>query len=255
MDQALLNTLAEELTRQRACLIGEVADTEANLRSIQTERESELEEQAQEDRAARLLAQLDDREKHEIEEIDAALRRIAEGAYGQCQGCGEDIPEARLRALPATCFCVACAHEQEVTRPTGEEAASSTARVPADLRLLSEHELADLIRERIKEDGRVDLDELRIVYRHGVVHLGGALPSEAEHSIVRQLITDELGLEEIDDHVQIQELLWERDERRQEQPVEQKLPGREPDGTEDIVEALEEGVEYAPPVLPSPEEE
>jgi RNA polymerase-binding protein DksA len=255
MNQALLNIFAEALTRQRACLTGEVADTEANLRSIQAERESELEEQAQEDRAARLLAQLDDREKHEIEEIDAALRRIAEGSYGYCEGCGEDIPEDRVHALPATRFCVECAHKQEVARPGREETVPSTARLPPDLRLLSEHELTALIRDRIKDDGRVDLDELRIICRHGVVHLSGALPSEAEHSIVRQLLTDELGLEEIDDHVQIQELLWEREDRTQEQPVEQQLPGTEPYGTEDIVEALEEGVDYVPPTVPSPEEE
>jgi hypothetical protein len=87
------------------------------------------------------------------------------------------------------------------------------------------------------------------------VHLGGALPSEAEHSVVRQLLTDELGLEEIDDHVQIQELLWEREDRTQVRPVEQQLPGTVPYGTEDIVEILEEGVDYAPPVAPSPEEE
>lgn len=255
MEQALLDALAEALTRQRARLVGEVADTEAILRSIQAERESELEEQAQEDRAARLFAQLDEREQRELEEIDAALRRIVDGAYGHCAGCGKDIPEARLRALPATRFCVECAHEHEVARGAGEEAVPSTARVPADLRLLSEREREDLIRERITEDGRVDLDELRLVCRHGVVHLSGVLPSEAEHSIVRQLLTDELGFEEIDDRVQIQELLWEREDRTRPQPATQQLPGTEPYGTEDIVETLEDDIDYVPPVAPSPEEE
>ena len=62
------------------------------------------------------------------------------------------------------------------------------------------------------------------------------------------------GEEEIDDHVQIQELLWEREDRTQEKPVEQQLPGTEPYGTEDLVEALEEGVDCVPPTAPSPEE-
>ena len=69
------------------------------------------------DHAARLFAQLDDREKHEVLEIDAALRRLADSAYGQCEGCGEDISEARLRALPAARFCIECAREQEAERP------------------------------------------------------------------------------------------------------------------------------------------
>jgi DnaK suppressor protein len=255
MDQTVLTALAEELTRQRALLIGEVADTEANLRSIQEEREIELEEQAQEDRAARLFAQLDDREKHEVLEIDAALRRLADGTYGQCEGCGEDISEARLRVLPATRFCIECARERERERPGGEEVVPSAGYVPPDLRLLSEQELEERIRERVKEDGRVDVDELRIVCRHGVVHLAGTLPSETEHSILRRLLTDELGLEDIDDHIQIQELLWEREGQGRAAPAGQILPGAEPYGTEDIVESLEEGVDYVPPVTPPPDEE
>lgn len=255
MDQTVLNALAEELMRQRALLIGEVADTEANLRSIQEEREIELEEQAQEDRAARLFAQLDDREKHEVLEIDAALRRLADGAYGQCEGCGEAIPEGRLRALPAARFCISCARERETGRPGGEEILPTAGSVPSDLRLLSEREREAYIRERVKEDGRIDVDELRIVCRHGVVHLAGILPSEAEHSILRQVLTDELGLKDIDDHIQIQELPWEREDQRRAQPTGQSLPGAEPADTEDIVESLEEGVDYAPPVTPPPEEE
>lgn len=255
MDQTVLNALAEELTRRRALLIREVADIEATLRSIQEEREIELEEQAQEDRAARLFAQLDDREKHEVLEIDAALRRLADGAYGQCEGCGEAIPEARLRALPATRFCIACAREREAERPGREEAMPRAGYIPADLRLLSDRELEALIREQIREDGRIEADELRIVCRHGVVHLAGTLPSEAEHSILRRVLTDELGLEDIDDRVQIQELPWERDDQKRAQPVEQSLPGAEAYGTEDIVESLEEGVDYVPPVTPPPDEE
>ncbi|ASN20276.1 TraR/DksA family transcriptional regulator [Arthrobacter sp. YN] len=41
-----------------------------------------------------------------LEEINAALERIAEGSYGRCQECGAAIPEARLEARPWTPFCV-----------------------------------------------------------------------------------------------------------------------------------------------------
>src|SRR5262245_27696780 len=114
MNPEVRDALAQELIRQRAVLVGEVTDTEADLHALAEDREIEMEERAQEERVARLLVQLDDREKHEIAEIDAALRRIAEGAYGVCEGCEKPIAEARLRALPATRFCVACAQAQEV---------------------------------------------------------------------------------------------------------------------------------------------
>lgn len=42
-------------------------------------------------------------------QIDAALRRIEEGEYGWCIGCGDDIAEARLRHNPAVAKCIDCA--------------------------------------------------------------------------------------------------------------------------------------------------
>jgi RNA polymerase-binding transcription factor DksA len=195
----------DALQRRRARLVGEVADTEAELHSIQEEREIELEEFAQEDRAARALAHLDDRAKHEMAEIDAALRRLAEGTYGVCEGCSARIAEERLRAMLATRLCVACAREQETARPgvPPEEEVRHPGFIPPDLRLLSDRELEEYVREQVREDGRIDLEELRLVCRHGVVHLEGALPSETEHSILLQLLTDVLGLEEIVDHLQV----------------------------------------------------
>jgi RNA polymerase-binding transcription factor len=123
MNPEVRDALAQELLRQRAVLVGEVTDTEADLQALAEDREIELEERAQEERAAGLLVQLDDREKHEIVEIDAALRRLAEGTYGTCEGCGESIAEARLQALPATRFCLACAQAQEThfSSPTTQQ--------------------------------------------------------------------------------------------------------------------------------------
>lgn len=118
MNPVVRDALEQELIRQRAVLVGEAADTEADLHTLAEDREIELEERAQEERAARLLVQFDDREKHEIAEIDAALRRLAEGSYGICEGCGDSITEARLQALPATRFCVACAQAQETYLPS-----------------------------------------------------------------------------------------------------------------------------------------
>jgi DnaK suppressor protein len=48
-----------------------------------------------------------------LKKIDAALRRIGEGTYGECFECGEDIPEARLRALPFAVRCRDCEGARE----------------------------------------------------------------------------------------------------------------------------------------------
>ncbi len=45
----------------------------------------------------------------EVQGIDEALQRIAQGTYGICERCGEPIAEGRLEALPAAVLCIACA--------------------------------------------------------------------------------------------------------------------------------------------------
>lgn len=49
----------------------------------------------------------------ELRHIEVALTRIEAGEYGNCNGCGETIPPARLKALPTTSLCVDCATEAE----------------------------------------------------------------------------------------------------------------------------------------------
>jgi DnaK suppressor protein len=48
-------------------------------------------------------------EVREIQRIREALKRIAEGTYGVCSQCGEDIDPKRLRALPTATKCISCA--------------------------------------------------------------------------------------------------------------------------------------------------
>lgn len=40
--------------------------------------------------------------------LGAALRRIDEGSYGECAGCGEMISAARLEARPEARLCISC---------------------------------------------------------------------------------------------------------------------------------------------------
>jgi DnaK suppressor protein len=48
-----------------------------------------------------------------LTQIDAALRRLEDGHYGNCFECGGDIGEARLRALPFAVRCRSCEQSRE----------------------------------------------------------------------------------------------------------------------------------------------
>jgi len=70
-------------------------------------------EQAVELENQELLEALDVEVAEELRQIARALQRIESGDYASCTSCGEDIPAARLRALPTTSLCVDCAAEAE----------------------------------------------------------------------------------------------------------------------------------------------
>lgn len=40
--------------------------------------------------------------------INDALRRIDQGTYGRCEGCGAEIDPARLEILPYATLCIKC---------------------------------------------------------------------------------------------------------------------------------------------------
>ena len=46
--------------------------------------------------------------RHAVDEIQAALRRMACGTYGRCQQCDGNIAAERLQASPTARWCAAC---------------------------------------------------------------------------------------------------------------------------------------------------
>ncbi|MBQ4567196.1 MAG: RNA polymerase-binding protein DksA [Desulfovibrio sp.] len=66
---------------------------------------------AESDRAFTL--RIRDRERRLIRKIQSALQRMADGTYGICDECGEDISIARLKARPVTRLCINCKARQE----------------------------------------------------------------------------------------------------------------------------------------------
>lgn len=59
-------------------------------------------------------------DKQRLMDIEMALNAIDHGTYGTCAHCGKEIPEARLRANPASILCVPCKNNEESTHPRRE---------------------------------------------------------------------------------------------------------------------------------------
>ena len=56
---------------------------------------------------------LDAHDTAEIEAVNAALKRLDEGSYGECVDCGAHIAEARLHAAPEAARCIHCQEKLE----------------------------------------------------------------------------------------------------------------------------------------------
>jgi RNA polymerase-binding transcription factor len=53
------------------------------------------------------------RAEAEANGLREAARRLSDGSYGRCTGCGEAIAGERLAALPSTRLCLTCAAQRE----------------------------------------------------------------------------------------------------------------------------------------------
>ena len=134
MDKKMVESFGRLLRNQRKGFLEEFRRAEEDLGFIAEDRESELEERAQEERSARLLASLDDRTVRAVREIDAALQRLVDGKFGICDTCGKRIRAARLRVLPATRFCKNCS-DQEATKRSSSIAQRPSEEMPLEAAL------------------------------------------------------------------------------------------------------------------------
>lgn len=109
-----LELLAASLRARRAATGGAVHDR-LHRHGLTTHEDAALpnrREDTDDDAAADTAARMDiaavARAADEIESLDGALQRIADGDYGLCSECGEDIARARLFANPAATRCAEC---------------------------------------------------------------------------------------------------------------------------------------------------
>ena len=94
------------LEKRLAVLKEEIADIDQTLREPDSQ---DFEERATENEGDEVLEDLGNAALVEIARIETALSRIADGTYGECATCGDDIPPARLEAVPHAAQCIKCA--------------------------------------------------------------------------------------------------------------------------------------------------
>ncbi len=99
--------------KRTAALQQKLADLEVRLagvtKDITKTLSSDFAEQATERENDDVLEEIGKETQVTIAHIKDALQRLEDDSYGTCMGCGEDIAEGRLDAIPEATHCVKCA--------------------------------------------------------------------------------------------------------------------------------------------------
>ena len=115
--ETMRKDLRDEFRRQlddaRRALLQTVTTTDEELWTLEARVAGAPGEATPTDVAADVLARLEGRERHQLDEIEAAHRRLESGTFGVCEKCGGTIGLARLRALPTARYCLACQEHEE----------------------------------------------------------------------------------------------------------------------------------------------
>lgn len=146
-----------------------------------------------------------------------------------------------------------------------------------DTASMSDGELRAFVRDRIEEQLAFDPEDIEVAVRNGVVRLSGRVGTESEYRVVERLLTDVLGLSEVQNDLVVDPI------RRAESPIaidehladedahEGLLLGDRPGtdspeadhlredtraelfGTADVQKAIEGAIPWIPPESPTPE--
>ena len=60
-----------------------------------------------------MLLNLGEQDRERLIQVEEALYQMENGGYGICKLCEASIPEARLKVVPFTQYCVSCLNEIE----------------------------------------------------------------------------------------------------------------------------------------------
>ena len=118
MDKKRLAYFKDLLIKRKEGLIAEASKTIVDM-SDDEETFPDPTDRASLETDRNFLLRIRDRERKLIMKIDEALERIADGTFGICELCGEDISDERLQARPVTTLCIDCKTDSEEKEKIG----------------------------------------------------------------------------------------------------------------------------------------
>jgi DnaK suppressor protein len=108
-----MTNMREILLKRREALRQALKGDLSLLKELREQSSGDLVDFALDSAQDEINSQLAEVESRELANIEKALERMRQGAYGSCEGCENNIPLARLQALPYATLCIDCQREAE----------------------------------------------------------------------------------------------------------------------------------------------
>jgi DnaK suppressor protein len=116
MDKKRIERFKKQLLERRQELLKSIAQTQEEGRAMQHSYGPDEGDRANSSLDKELMFQQTTHARGLLGGIDSALARIADGTFGQCMVCEEEIGAKRLEALPWTRYCISCQESSEKNR-------------------------------------------------------------------------------------------------------------------------------------------
>jgi DnaK suppressor protein len=117
MDRRVLEKCREELQRQMDELLAGAGKTVSDMTTVLDENFPDPTDRALLESNRNFTLRIRDRERKLLAKVKEAIKRIENGTFGICEGCGGEIEEKRLIARAMTTMCIDCktvAEEEEL---------------------------------------------------------------------------------------------------------------------------------------------
>ena len=163
-----------------------------------------------------------------------------------------DCPGA-AKVIPWTPYCRPCAEKLEST----DYRKGQIEDLERGIGRQSDAEMRETVLDTLTQDGRVEMEELDLDCRGGVIYATGVLPAEGSREVLWEIVSDTLGYTRFVENIRIDRQPWERPQRNPgtsgiETPSEEILMEGENEDV-DTYTAFDTGEPIQPPDRLSPE--
>ncbi|MFO7767007.1 MAG: TraR/DksA C4-type zinc finger protein [Pelovirga sp.] len=108
-----LETIKQDLLQLREEILANARKSHAESLSLGNDGVADIGDMSANSYSQDVLMSLSQTQLSRIRDVDAALERLAQGVYGICVACEEEIAQRRLEVRPFSRYCVDCKEEYE----------------------------------------------------------------------------------------------------------------------------------------------